>query len=124
MSNQKKYFQGILAAISMVMPALVLAATGETVSSEVDIIKGYFNQFLTLLIGLAILVFVFYVIKYFIIQSDGPTSRQEGRNYILWSVIALFVILSVWGIVNIFLNTFDLGNEGNTPTDIGNIFPQ
>ena len=84
---------------------------------------GYLNQILVLLIGLAVVVFVYYVFKYFIQPNEN---RKEAGSYVLYSVIGFFVILSLWGLVNIVQNTFGVGNQGfgtRSWNDISNIFP-
>jgi len=69
---------------------------------------GYLNEALVLLMGFAVLMFVWYIIQYFI-RPNGGESRKEAGEYLLYSVIGFFVILSFWGLVNILQNTFNLG---------------
>lgn len=40
---------------------------------------------------------------------------------ILWGVIGVFLMLSVWGLVNILVNTFWLNT---TVPSVGNVVPQ
>jgi hypothetical protein len=95
-----------------------------TLCTVINRVIGYLNQALFLLIGLAIVVFVWNVFKYFI-KADAD--RTEAGKYVLYSVVGFFVILSVWGLVNILQNTFGLGNSGfahSSWTDVSNIFPR
>jgi glucan phosphoethanolaminetransferase (alkaline phosphatase superfamily) len=92
-------------------------------SDLVWIIIGYLNQALFLLMGVATVMFVFYVIKYFMTPD---ADRTEARNYVLYSVIGFFIILSFWGLVNILQNTFGLQNTRNRPStwaSFSNLFP-
>ena len=104
------------------MPLIAYAATDKKLSDIIGTIIGYFGQLLALLMGLAVVLFVFYVIRYFVMSSD---KRKEGGQYVMWSLIAFFVILSMWGIVNILISTFDLG-QGNPGSwsSLSNLFPQ
>ncbi len=89
----------------------------------IDLIIGYLNQALVLLIGLAVVIFVWYVIQYFIKPNE---ERTKAAEYVMYSLIGFFVILSFWGLVNILQNTFGLKNEQNAPaswTSFKNIFP-
>jgi hypothetical protein len=71
--------------------------------------------------GFAVVAFVFYVIKYFITAND---KRSEAGQYIMYSMIGFFVILSMWGIVNILVNTFELdSNSPSSWSDIKQLFP-
>jgi uncharacterized membrane protein YuzA (DUF378 family) len=95
-----------------------------TLCSVIDKVVGYLNQILFLLIGLAVVVFVYYVFKYFIQPNED---RKQAGQYVMYSVIGFFVILSMWGLVNILQNTFGLGNSGYGATSwsqIQNIFPR
>ena len=88
----------------------------------IKLIIGYLNQFLYLLMAFAIVVFIWYIIKYFI---KPDSEKKEAGNYVMYSLIGFFVILSVWGIVRILMNTFGLSNVGNSPSvnEVQNLFP-
>jgi hypothetical protein len=108
---------------SILLPGLVLAATSKNLASIIDIIISYANRILVLMMGIAVVMFVFYVIKYFI-KADAD--RTQAGSYVMWSLIGFFVILSMWGLVNILQNTFGLQNDTNRPSgwnSFTNIFP-
>jgi len=67
-----------------------------------------------LLISLSVIVFVVGVIKY-IGGADDATKRTEGRNFMLYGIVALFVMISVWGLVGVLQGTFGLGNTTFIP---------
>lgn len=62
-----------------------------------------------LLIALAVIVFIWGVLK-FIMNAEDSTKREEGRNFIIWGLVGLFVMVSIWGIVNILNSTFGVSN--------------
>ncbi len=106
----------------ILLPAITMAA-GPTLASLIDLIIYYLNTFLVLMMGVAVVVFVYYVIKYFILPNSD---RSEAGSYVLYSVIGFFVILSFWGIVNVLQNTFGLKNDRNRPASwasFSNLFP-
>lgn len=124
MRNIKKYIPAATLFLSTVAPLVSYAATDKKLSDIISLIAGYLNQGLELLMGFAVLAFVWYVIRYFILRSDD-VKRSDAAMYVMWSLIGFFVILSVWGLVNILISTFNLGN--NSPgslTNVQNIFPQ
>ena len=101
----------------------VAFAANSTLHDLVGTIAVYFNDALALLMGLAIVMFVWYVVKFFIQPSED--GRKEGSQYIMWSVIGFFVIFSVWGLVNILINTFNLGhNTAGSWVDMSSLFPK
>lgn len=113
--------------VSLFAPLVAFGATQQTLSTFIGLLSGYLSQILLLIMGLAVLMFVWYVVKYFIMPNEGSESRKEAGLYVLYSVIGFFVILSFWGLVNILQNTFNLDNTSNTPSSwasFGNIFPK
>src|SRR5262245_9436848 len=110
----------VLTYATIILPFVVSAqrnplSIGSTDSGTKDlkyligVVISYFNIILALLMGLAVIAFVFYVIKYFILKPD--MAKKEGNLYVMWSLIGFFVILSFWGLVNILVGTFDFGQN-------------
>lgn len=105
-----------------ILPSVTLAS-GKTLASLINLIIGYLNVILVLLMGFAVVVFVYYVIKYYIMPNEN---RAEAGYYVMYSIIGFFVILSFWGLVNILQNTFSLKNEDNRPSSwasLNSLFP-
>ncbi|MBX4199871.1 pilin [Candidatus Parcubacteria bacterium] len=57
------------------------------------------NQLIILAAGAGLLVF-FWGLAKFIFKSGDTKSHEEGRNLMVWGIVALFVMVSVWGLVN------------------------
>ena len=82
-------------------------------SSEIDdlgtlitfVICVIMKALVPLAFAFAIIFFITGVIKY-VINADNETKRKEGGKFILWGIIALFAMLSVWGLVAVLGNTF------------------
>jgi hypothetical protein len=119
--NMKSKFS-LATLAALVFPTLAFAA-GKTLADIIDLIIYYLNIILVLFMGAAVVIFVYYVIKYFILPNEN---RSEAGSYVLYSVIGFFVILSFWGLVNVLQNTFGLQNENNKPASwasFSNLFP-
>lgn len=63
-----------------------------------------------LLYVIAIAVFVWGVIQYFL-NPGNVKAREDARKYIIWALFGLFVLVSISGLVEILRNTF--GISGN-----------
>jgi len=63
------------------------------------------NAVVPLLVGLAVAAFVYGIVKYFL-NPENEEKRKEGKNYLMWGLIALFVMVSIWGLVSIFTVSF------------------
>lgn len=125
--KKMKYVLTVLltGALPSLAAAQALPATSNqvTVHTVLGVIVTYINDLLALLMGIAVALFVWYVIKYLMRPS---TDRSEGGQYIMWSLIGFFVILSMWGIVNILMQTFNLGQQNSPGTwaSFTNVLPQ
>jgi len=74
----------------------------------VTCIAGLINDVIYLLIGIAVLLFIAGLIKY--ITAGGDEKQvAEAKHYIIFGIVALFVMTSVWGLVSILTNTFFSG---------------
>ena len=72
-------------------------------------IIGIFNTVvIPFLFSLIFLVFVWGVVSYFFIHGGEEAKRGEGRKFMLWGVIGIAVLFSVWGFVNLILATLGL----------------
>lgn len=94
---------GSMFAIGFAVPALVYAAP-KTFAELVDVIISIINPLVGLLVSLAVLFFSYNIIRY--ITNAGGEGRAKYRENLTWSVIALFVLVSVWGLARIISNTF------------------
>lgn len=105
------------------LPLLAHAQTKKKLDDLIYTVIDYGNMIITLMMGVAVIMFIYYVIKYFI---KADSEREKAAPYVMWSLIGFFVILSMWGLVNILQDTFGLRNEDNRPAvwqSFTNIFP-
>lgn len=71
------------------------------------------NVALYLLIALGFLYVVWNVVMY-IIKGSDPAAKAEHIKDVGWGIVGLAIIFSIWGIVNILLNTF-FSTSANMP---------
>jgi hypothetical protein len=84
-------------------------AGGTTFKGYVDGIVGAINTIVVpVIFALAFLVFVWGVVNYFFLNSGDEKKREDGRQFMLWGIIGLVVLFSVWGLVNLLLSTFSI----------------
>ena len=67
------------------------------------------NSVLGILIAAAVVWLVYNTVRFIM---DNGDDRAKYRASIMWGIVGLFVIVSLWGIVNIIDGTFNMG--GNT----------
>ncbi len=68
------------------------------------IINNIVNPGITLLLGLAVVFFVWGLFE-FISNSAQSEKRDQGYQHMLWGVIGVFIMLAAKGIINIILAT-------------------
>lgn len=66
------------------------------------------NAMIPLIFALAVVIFFWGVVK-FIKESDSK-EKEKGRTFMIWGIVALFVMVSVWGLVNVLNMTFGVRN--------------
>ena len=77
--------------------------TSNGFAGVVSSILKIFDAAMPVLVALALVLFMVGVVKY--IYSEG---EHKNRDLIMWSLIALFVMVSIWGILRILLNSLDI----------------
>lgn len=66
---------------------------------------GYINLIIPVLIAAALVLFLWSAVQY-ITKSGEASGKGANREALLWGIIALFVLVSVWGILRIVCLTF------------------
>ncbi|MFA6257004.1 MAG: hypothetical protein WCT29_01715 [Candidatus Paceibacterota bacterium] len=67
------------------------------------------DSFIPLIFAVATVVFIWGAIKFFIINADEEAKREQGKQFMIWGIVALTVMLSIWGLVAILTETFGIG---------------
>ena len=108
-------------AFAPVLAFAQTAASGPgTFGYILQTIGGYINILIPLAIAFAVFEFIRGVIKY--ITSGGEAKgREEARNTIIYGVIGLFAIVSVWGLVRLISKSAGLNDDATfTAPNISN----
>lgn len=106
-----------ISAAALFGPVVALAQQYNS-ESGVFGLAAFFKTFLKYIIPILILLGVVYLIwgllKY--IGGKDDVTQKEGRQMVVSAIIALFVIVSIWGLVAILQNTFGL-DENSIDTE-------
>ncbi len=98
-----------IASLAFLTPATAFAAQPITdVNSLTSKITGIGNTIIGILISLAVIWIIVNVVRFIMASGDD---RAAHRASILWGIVGLFVILSIWGLVNILSGTFVTNNQ-------------
>ncbi|KND47231.1 MAG: hypothetical protein AB199_02260 [Parcubacteria bacterium C7867-004] len=69
------------------------------------------NVFIPLVFAIAFIVFIWGVFQYFIAGGHDEEKRETGKSLMLWGIIGFFIMVSVWGLVNILRGTIQVNNS-------------
>ncbi len=80
----------------------ILATIGNLIAAATPIV-----------VALALLYF-FWGLATYILAAGEEEARAKGRSMMIWGIIALFVIVSVFGLITILQGTFGVTGGGTT----------
>lgn len=68
-----------------------------------DLIEFINVTLVPFLFSLALIIFIYNVIQFFILDSDSFDKKASAKRYAVYSVSAFVLMVSIWGIVNLFV---------------------
>jgi hypothetical protein len=71
------------------------------------------SSVIPLIFALALAMFVWGVVQY-VINTQDEAKREKGKQFMIWGIIALTVMVCIWGLVAVLGNTFGI-NTGFIP---------
>lgn len=129
-SHTKKIFLSIFLLWGLLQTTLVYAQSptvatttcSNNFTTVVDIIEFVkcviSGALIPLLFAVAVGVFIWGVIQYLRNSADSK-KREEGRSFMIYGIVSLFVMISIWGLVGFLGNTFGISTDfvPNLPQD-------
>ena len=98
-----------------------LTYSGSGVGGVFDLFQGFLSRALILLISLAVVWFVWNVFHYVIAADE--VDKATAKDKMVWGIIAIFVMVSIWGLVAILQSTFKI-SPGGAPSGLQGIMPR
>lgn len=91
-----------------------ILSSGSSIKDVINSVIGIFGDLIPLLIGAAVVVFLYGVFLFIVKSSAGNADgRKEGINFMIYGIIGIAVMMSVWGLVAFVTNT--LGTSSVIP---------
>jgi len=104
-----------LLLLSFGLPAPVWAESGSyttslTIQQILTKAGGLVQQVVALLVGVAVLLILWGILKY--ISKGGDAEQvKEARRFITFGIVGLFVMVSIWALVYVIVLTVGFGPE-------------
>jgi hypothetical protein len=91
----------------LLLPSLVLAMPSN--------LQGFIDMFLELIdivipiLSGFIMILFFYGIAQFILAQGKVIETKMAKSYMIWSVVGIFLLVSLWGIIQLASNELEFG---------------
>lgn len=128
MKKHLSVYLGSALGLSVFMPSFAHAATC-TPGVQITNIQSFLCAFANLidlatgiLAALALLIFFWGLVKY-IAKADDEKAKEAGKNTMIWGVIALFVMFSVFGLVRFLQRSFGINEGGAVGNNSAPVIP-
>lgn len=111
-----------------IVPSLAFAqnvAVGTVGSNAIQIVglaQTLVNSVIPILFAASIMVFFWGLVRYIFDIGNGADGKEGAKRIMVWGIVALFVMASVWGLVAFLGDLFGVQQGSTVQTD--NIIPQ
>ncbi len=103
----------IIAFVLAFMPSLAFAQSQlNNINDVAQKGTNIGNMIIAIAISLSVLWIIINIVRYLI--AGGEDDRKKGGWAVFYGVLGLFLILSIWGLVNILKSSF--ATQDRTPT--------
>lgn len=97
---------------AFLLPMLAFAQTGGGIVDFIAQLREILNVVAPFIVGLAVFVIVYGILGYISSAADEE-KRKQAKDFIVWGIIGVFLMVSIWGLVSILVNTFNLDTTVN-----------
>ena len=84
---------------------IISYAEAATIDSLVNAVnKVVVNPLIIFIFALALVIFIYGVAQY-LLNPESEEVRKQSKSHMIWGVVGMFIMVSVFGIMRIILNT-------------------
>jgi hypothetical protein len=102
----KKITFNILSIVASGMPILAFAAAPTDFQSLVSMFTDLIGILVIVVFGLTFVVFIWGIIKSWIINGGEAEGIKEGKHIVVVGIIAFVIMFSIWGILALLQTVF------------------
>ncbi|OHA89873.1 MAG: hypothetical protein A2832_01910 [Candidatus Zambryskibacteria bacterium RIFCSPHIGHO2_01_FULL_44_22b] len=101
----------IITALALV-PALASAQSLTNLTTLLNSIKNLVDTALPIVVGLGLLAFFWGLVK-FVFAAGDEEARKGAKSMMIYSVVALFIMVSIWGLIGFIGGAFNINQGGD-----------
>ncbi len=102
--------QKIKRIIPLALVSMPFLAMAKGIKDIIADITDIIDVIIPLLITIAVLTLMWGIVQ-FITAAGDEEKRKKGREFIIYGIIGLFVMVSIWGLVGVLSGTFNLSTS-------------
>jgi|JI10StandDraft_1071094.scaffolds.fasta_scaffold256993_2 hypothetical protein len=96
--------------------AVALAQVNDQPVRDIINLGGFtVSSLIPIAVSLAVLAFFWYLVKFIWMASDNPEAQSKAKSGIFYSIFAIFVMVSIWGIVGLMQGTLGINSRAERP---------
>ena len=104
---------GLLVVTMSIVPLVAFAqGTPQTLSDLAALVVRLFSAGIVVILALALVIYFYGIFYNMSTFTEG--NPEKMRAYFFWGIIVLFVMVSIWGIINLLSQTVFNGPPPNT----------
>ena len=119
----KKILALVFVSISPII-TLAQPLPSQGVGGLFSLSSAFLTKAVFFIISLAVVWFIFNVFRYTISGDDAK--KKEAKDGMVWGIVGIFVMVSVWGLVAILQATFQTSgfSSSNVANGLKDMFPK
>ena len=107
------YAQG---SVGTGQPVVLSGGTGNNALLKLlSVAQTLVSRLVPFLIGVAVLAFFWFLITFIVKGQSSPEEQKKSLAGMGYSILALFVMVSIWGIIGFFGSIFGISQGGSMP---------
>ena len=124
----KNFLYGIVTTSIFVLPFISAAQTGGLAGGQpgggkmgnfLGNVLGFIDSVLIpVILGIAFLMFVWGVFKYFILGGADSEKQAEGKSLMIYAIAGFVLILAFYGIINVISDGLGFGGQFIKPPTV------
>jgi len=107
----------MMVALAAVFPLVTFAQNaGQGIFNILTLFSRIVSALIPIVIGIAVLMFLWGVLKY--VTASDEEAQTSAKTTMISGIVVLFVMVSIWGLVNILGDTLSLNKTAPPPPQI------
>lgn len=91
-------------------------AVGGSLINLIALVQNIVARLVPLGIGMAVVALFFGIVMFVVTGRDDQKKRDEWLKWMMYSVLGLFVMVAIWGLVGFLASVLGVGVGGSAPT--------